>query len=161
MLCFCLFTIKASTLATAFLVSIKPSKFHMSEFTFSHFADVGIYPGSSKWPVWWCSSLPSRNSGAEILGFDLNLEILIQRVCSSIIHYGFPWVQSRHQHVCVLCVCWSLSRVRLFVTPWTVAHQAPLSMGFSRQNTGVYCHYLLKRIFLTQGLKPRLQYLLH
>ena len=27
----------------------------------------------------------------------------------------------------------SLNRVRLFATPWTVAHQAPLSMGFSRQ----------------------------
>ena len=27
----------------------------------------------------------------------------------------------------------SLSRVRLFVTSWTVAHQAPLSMGFTRQ----------------------------
>ena len=27
----------------------------------------------------------------------------------------------------------SLSRVRLSATPWTVAHQAPLSMGFSRQ----------------------------
>ena len=27
----------------------------------------------------------------------------------------------------------SLSRVRLFVTPWTVAHQASLSVGFSRQ----------------------------
>ena len=26
-----------------------------------------------------------------------------------------------------------LSRVQLFVAPWTVAHQAPLSMGFSRQ----------------------------
>ena len=26
-----------------------------------------------------------------------------------------------------------LSRVRLFVTPWTAVHQAPLSMGFSRQ----------------------------
>ena len=25
------------------------------------------------------------------------------------------------------------SRVQLFVTPWTVAHQTPLSMGFSRQ----------------------------
>ena len=24
-------------------------------------------------------------------------------------------------------------RVQLFATPWTVAHQAPLSMGFSRQ----------------------------
>ena len=27
----------------------------------------------------------------------------------------------------------SLSDVRLFVTPWTAAHQAPPSMGFSRQ----------------------------
>ena len=26
-----------------------------------------------------------------------------------------------------------LSRVRLFATPWTVAYQAPQSMGFSRQ----------------------------
>ena len=27
----------------------------------------------------------------------------------------------------------SLSRVRLFATPWTVAYQVPLSMGFSKQ----------------------------
>ena len=27
----------------------------------------------------------------------------------------------------------SLSRVRLFATPWTVAYQALLSMGFSKQ----------------------------
>ena len=27
----------------------------------------------------------------------------------------------------------SLSRVRLFATPWTVAYHAPLSMGFSGQ----------------------------
>ena len=27
----------------------------------------------------------------------------------------------------------SLSRVQLFATPWTVAYQAPLSLGFSRQ----------------------------
>ena len=30
------------------------------------------------------------------------------------------------------CMC-VLSCVQLFVTPWTAAHQAPLSMGFSRQ----------------------------
>ena len=30
-------------------------------------------------------------------------------------------------------MCESLSRVRLFATPQTVAHQAPLSMEFSRQ----------------------------
>ena len=28
-------------------------------------------------------------------------------------------------------LCYSLSSVRLFGTPWTVALQAPLSMGFS------------------------------
>ena len=33
-------------------------------------------------------------------------------------------------HACMLS---SFSRVQLFVTPRTVAHQAPLSMGFSRQ----------------------------
>ena len=27
----------------------------------------------------------------------------------------------------------SLSRVRLYATPWTAAHQAPLSMGFAKQ----------------------------
>ena len=30
-------------------------------------------------------------------------------------------------------MCWSLSCVLLFATPWPVACQAPLSMGFSRQ----------------------------
>ena len=29
----------------------------------------------------------------------------------------------------------SLSRVRLFETPWTVAHQAPLSMGILQGRT--------------------------
>ena len=34
------------------------------------------------------------------------------------------------------------SRVQLFATPWTVAYQAPLSMGFSRQEyrSGLPCH---------------------
>ena len=35
---------------------------------------------------------------------------------------------------------WKLSRVQLFVTPWTVAFQAPLSMEFSRHK---YCSGLL------------------
>ena len=32
--------------------------------------------------------------------------------------------------------CCLLSHVRLFATPWTVAHQSPLSMGFCRQEYG-------------------------
>ena len=38
------------------------------------------------------------------------------------------------------------------MTPWTVAHQVPLSMEFSGKNTGVGCHSLLQGIFPTQGL---------
>ena len=33
-----------------------------------------------------------------------------------------------------------LSCVRLFATPWTVAPQAPLSMGFPSKILGVGCH---------------------
>ena len=45
----------------------------------------------------------------------------------------------------------SPSRVWLFATPWTVAHQAPLSMEFSRQEYWSGLHLLLQEIFLTQG----------
>ena len=34
---------------------------------------------------------------------------------------------------CLVKIVKSLSRVQLFATPWTVAYQAPQSMGFSRQ----------------------------
>ena len=38
------------------------------------------------------------------------------------------------QDLQALCVCsWLLSCVPLFATPWTVAHQAPLSMEFCWQ----------------------------
>ena len=40
--------------------------------------------------------------------------------------------------------------VWLFATSRTVAHQAPLSMEFSKQNTEVGCCSLLQGIFLTQ-----------
>ena len=78
------------------------------------------------------------------------------------------------------------SRVWLFVATWTVARQAPLSTGFSRQGywTGLSfptpgdlpdpgieptsltspakdCHFLLQEIFPTQGLNPHLLCLLH
>ena len=45
--------------------------------------------------------------------------------------------------------CFSL--VGLFVTPETAACQAPLSMGFSRQEYWNGCHALLQGIFPTQG----------
>ena len=52
------------------------------------------------------------------------------------------------------------SCVQLFLTPWTVAHQAPLSRDFPGKNTGVGCHTLLQGIFTTQGFNPCLPCLL-
>ena len=44
-----------------------------------------------------------------------------------------------------------------FATPWTVAHQAPLSMGIlPGKNSGVGCPFLLQGIFPTQGLNLHL-----
>ena len=48
--------------------------------------------------------------------------------------------------------CYSLSRVPLFVTPGTVACQALLSMGFSRQEYWRGYHTHLQGIFPTQRL---------
>ena len=50
----------------------------------------------------------------------------------------------------------SLSRVRLLATPWTAAHQAPQSMGFSRQEywSGVPLpspRVILERLKILQG----------
>ena len=42
-----------------------------------------------------------------------------------------PHLASQAWCVVRVCVLSCFSQIRLFVTPWTVAHQAPLSMGFS------------------------------
>ena len=39
----------------------------------------------------------------------------------------------------------------ILATTWTVVYQAPLSMGFSRQEYWSGLHFLLQGIFLTQG----------
>ena len=67
-----------------------------------------------------------------------------------------------------MCVCSScFSCIQLFVTLWSVACQAPLSMGFSKQEywSGLPC--LLPGDLPTQGLKlflfmpPALQAILY
>ena len=53
------------------------------------------------------------------------------------------------------------SVVSTLCNPWTIGHEAPLSMGFSRQEywSGLPCPLL--GIFPTQGSNPRLLYRLH
>ena len=43
------------------------------------------------------------------------------------------WVDLWNGHACRQCVPSHFSHVQLLATPWTLARQAPLSMGFPRQ----------------------------
>ena len=65
---------------------------------------------------------------------------------------GKRWRERIHQRKVMPTFCFSrvmpykhvlsrFSTIRLFATPWTVVHQAPLSMGFSRQEywSGLSC----------------------
>ena len=49
----------------------------------------------------------------------------------------------------------SLSRVQLFATLWTIAHQAPLSMGFSRQEYWSGLPFPPSEDLPNPGIKPR------
>ena len=75
---------------------------------------TSLFAASEKdmWPK-WASETPGWNHG--------------KKVC--LVRLG------RGREQCGAMAKWvkSLSRVRLFATPWTIAYQVPPSMGFSRQ----------------------------
>ena len=48
-----------------------------------------------------------------------------------------------------------LSHVRLFATPWTVAHWAPLSLGFSRQEYWSGLHFPSPGVLPNSKIEPR------
>ena len=54
---------------------------------------------------------------------------------------GWRWAPLGLSSCIISCMLSHFSHIRLFVTPWTVARQAPLSMGFSRQEywSGLPC----------------------
>ena len=62
-------------------------------------------------------------------------------------------------HTCV-CLC-SLSCGQFFVTSWTVACWLLCPWNIPYKNTRAGYHFILQRIFLTQGLNPSLLLLLH
>ena len=58
------------------------------------------------------------------------------------------------QSIVRACVFSPFSRVPVFVTLWTVAHQAALSWDSLSKNTGVGCQALFQGIFKIQGSNP-------
>ena len=91
---------------------------------------------------WTLKSLPQHhNSKASVLW------------CSAffIVQLSHPYMTTGKN----MCVSYSVLSDS-FATPWTVAHQAPLSIDFSGKNTGVGCHFLFQGTFPTQGSSPGL-----
>ena len=56
--------------------------------------------------------------------------------------------------LCCVCVLRRFTRVRLFVTPWTTAHQTPLAMEFSRQEYWNGLPFPFSRDFPNPGMEP-------
>ena len=85
--------------------------------------------------VWWAPSSWGWFSGGHMVsGF-------------MVLFHGFiPWFLFYQFHTGLVA-----KSCLTFVTPWTVVHQAPLSMEFFRQEYGVSTCFLLQEIFPTQG----------
>ena len=74
---------------------------------------------------------------------------------SSILAWEIPWTEEPGG------LQSTVNRVRLFATLWTVALQAPLSMGFPSQEYWSGLPFASPGIFPTQGSNLSLLYLLH
>ena len=118
------------------------------------------------WPLFYGWDMPweSKSVPLGLCLTDCCLVLPLVKYVKMIIPYifylsnYFIWLSesSYYYHMCVLLSC-----VGLFVTPWTIACHASLSLGFPRQAYGVCCHFLLQGIFLTQGSNTCLLCLLH
>ena len=69
--------------------------------------------------------------------------------------------KSELSYIAVWCVVSHFSRVQLSATLWTIAHQAPLSMGFSRQEYWSELPFPSPVHLLDPGIKPVSLSLLH
>ena len=122
----------------------------------------GLWPTRLLWP--WDS--PGKDTG---VGFHFLLEEIFPTPRSNLCHLHdrqTVYPQSHRGSPCVIqamhvCMLSRFSCVQLFVIPWTVVRQAPLSMGFSRQEHWSGLPSPPPGDLLTQGFYPCLLHPLH
>ena len=133
----------------------------------------------------WVSSLPDGSADfglpASIITWISSLRYLL--ICLLLVLFFWetwlpPWIKSSSNpilglewgkswgvvHLLYFLFVWvsvGYCYIRLFATPWTVACQAPLSMGFSRQEYWSGLPFPSQGIFPTQGSNPHFLCLLH
>ena len=117
----------------------------------SIFPSISLFSNESvlciMWSKYWSSSFsispPNEYSGLisfrmdwlDLLAVQETLKHLLQHQSSKtsfLQHSAFSIVQLSHSYMLLLLLLLShFSCVQLCATPWTAAHQAPLSLGFS------------------------------
>ena len=103
---------------------------------------------TSSWN-WWCHEgfikIYRIYGGVQIIEFGESHVLVSQPVT-----WGTQSMTKWNLIPCQSNIC-PVAQSYLFVTPWTVALQAPLSVGFPSKNPGVSCHFLLRGFYQTQG----------
>ena len=107
-------------------------------------ANPEIKPGS---PALWADTLPFEPPGNPLIPVQCLLIFFL-------VDFSEECMCQRYL-TCIFSSVQSLSHVRLFATPRTIAYQAPLSMGFSRQEywSGLPCPS--PRDLPDPGIEPR------
>ena len=82
-----------------------------------------------------------RYKSRDLMGHAKVLEISFELWCVDA-KSSPPWCLLSDKQLLLLLS--RFSHVRLCVTPWTAAYQAPPSLDSSGKNTGVGCHFLLQ-----------------
>ena len=96
-------------------------------------------PSSQQLDIWW-THLPAHYTYRVLLpGWRL---------------WGLSTLERVRFYSCCQCMLSHFSHVQLFVTLWTVAHQAPLSVGFPRQEYWSGLPFPSPRDRLDPGIKP-------
>ena len=100
-------------------------------------------------PLWL--GIARKHWGIRMADWILDVTDQKSTICNTL------WMRAKSLQSCVtLCVyVKSFSRVWLFATPWTVAYQAPPSMGFSRQEYWSGLPYPFPVDLPDPGIEPR------
>ena len=147
-----------STLTTAFITATPSSSAFLISYPCYLFSEKAKATHSSA--LAWRIPGTAEPGGLPSMGSHSRTQL--KRLSSSSSSYLFCYLSvSICVYMCIyiihfVAVIQQVSHVRLFATLWTIARQAPLSMGSPGKNTGVSCHALLQGIFLTQGSNPSL-----
>ena len=109
----------------------------------SIFPSIRVFSNESvlciRWPKYWSFSftISPSNEYSEMISFRIDWFDLpvVQGTLKNLLQHhnsksSILWCSAFFMLLLLSCV----SHVWLFTTPWTVAHQAPPSMGFSRQD---------------------------